>query len=205
MEALAQGRAHAVPLIVGSNADEGRLFARFEGYLPTSEPVIERLLADAEPVVGSQIRAAYPAYPRREACLQIGGDYAFTSMAWQIAEAHAGHAPTFMYRYDYAPRVLSWAGLGATHATELLAVFDLYHNRFGALLTIAGDRGSARRVSRSVQRHWRSFVATGVPGTEWPRYRDPARPVMVFDRRARVEYDPMSVRRKAWQHHGHGP
>jgi para-nitrobenzyl esterase len=59
---------------------------------------------------------------------------------------------------------------GATHASELLAVFDVYDTRLGALLTVAGDRRSARRVSRDVQRRWRSFSRSGVPGDDWPRY-----------------------------------
>ena len=46
------------------------------------------------------------------------------SAAWQTAEAHSSHAPTYLYRYDYAPRTFSWSGFGATHATELFAVFD---------------------------------------------------------------------------------
>ena len=105
--------------------------------------------------------AAYPGYPQPEACLQLGGDFAFGSTAWQIAEADSEHAPTYLYRYDYAPRTLSWSGLGATHATELLAVFDLYRTRFGALLNLAGDRRSALRVSNDVQRRWRAFGRTG--------------------------------------------
>jgi len=115
--AMAQGAAHPVPLIIGNNADEGRLFARFLDHLPTNQSRIERLLADVEPVAGEQIRTAYPGYPAREACMTLGGDFAFASMAWQIAEAHSAHAPTYLYRYDYSPRTLNWAGIGATHAT----------------------------------------------------------------------------------------
>ena len=95
--------------------------------------------------------------PSSAACVQLGGDFAFASATWQIAEAHSRHAPTYVYRYDYAPRTLHWAGLGATHAMELLAVFDTYHTSYGALLTAVGDRASARRVSRDVQRRWREF------------------------------------------------
>ncbi len=199
--AMAQGAAHPVPLIIGNNADEGRLFARFLDHLPTNQSRIERLLADVEPVAGEQIRTAYPGYPERGACLTLGGDFAFASMAWQIAEAHSTHAPTYLYRYDYAPRTLSWAGIGATHATELLAVFDVYRGGLGSMLTLAGDRRSALRVSGDIQRRWRSFGISGVPGEGWPRYREPQRAVMVFDRRARLEFDPMPARRRAWQHH----
>ena len=43
---MRDGHAHRVPLIVGTNADEARLFGRFLKLLPMTEPMIERLLAD---------------------------------------------------------------------------------------------------------------------------------------------------------------
>jgi para-nitrobenzyl esterase len=104
-----------------------------------------------------------------------------------------------VYRYDYAPRTLRWSGLGATHATELLAVFDTYRTRFGSLLTAAADRRSARKVSNDVQARWRAFSRTGVPGAGWPAYSADQRAVMVFDRNPRVEYDPHADRRLAWE------
>lgn len=199
VEAMADGTAHRVPLIVGNNADEGRLFTRFLPLLPTNEPMIEKLFAGTDPEDRRRIVAAYPDYPSSAACIRLGGDFAFASATWQIAEAHSRHAPTYVYRYDYAPRTLHWAGLGATHAMELLAVFDTYHTTYGALLTAVGDRGSARRVSRDVQRRWREFSRTGTPGAGWPVYDSEHRAVFVFDRAPRVEYDPRSERRQAWE------
>ncbi|OIN79849.1 carboxylesterase/lipase family protein [Mycobacterium malmoense] len=198
IEAMRSGRAHRVPLIVGTNAEEGRLFTRFLRMLPTNESMVEELLADAEPADRERITAAYPDYPAPSACIQLGGDFAFSSAAWQIAEAHGSHAPTYLYRYDYAPRTLRWSGLGATHATELLAVFDIYRSRFGALLTAAADRRAALRVSNQVQRRWRSFSRTGSPGDDWPAYTPADRAVMVFDRKSRIEFDPHPHRRMAW-------
>ena len=162
--AMRRGGAHKVPLIVGTNADEGKLFTRFMKLLPTTEQAIERLLSTAEPEARERITAAYPGYPRPDACVALGGDFAFGTAAWQIAEAHSAHAPTYVYRYDYAPRTLHWSGLGATHATELLAVFDIYRTRFGSALTAAMDRRSALKVSRDLQARWRDFSRTGVPG-----------------------------------------
>jgi para-nitrobenzyl esterase len=198
VEAMRSGRAHKVPLIVGTNAEEGRLFTRFLKMLPTNESMIEELLADTEPAARERITAAYPGYPAPSACIQLGGDFAFSSAAWQIAEAHGNHAPTYLYRYDYAPRMLRWSGLGATHATELLAVFDVYRTRFGGLLTAAADRRAALRVSNHVQRRWRSFSRTGSPGEDWPAYTRADRAVMVFDRKSRIEFDPHPHRRIAW-------
>lgn len=198
VEAMRSGQAHQVPLIVGTNAEEGRLFTRFLGMLPTNKAMVEALLSEVEPAARERITAAYPNYPKSEACIQLGGDFAFSSAAWQIAEAHTHHAPTYLYRYDYAPRTLQWSGFGATHATELFAVFDIYRTRFGALLTAAADRGPALRVSNDVQRRWRSFSRSGVPGDDWPVYTHDDRAVMVFDRKSRIEFDPHQHRRLAW-------
>ncbi|MFA7512191.1 MAG: carboxylesterase/lipase family protein [Mycolicibacterium vanbaalenii] len=199
VEAMRDGTAHRVPLIVGTNAEEGRLFTRFLPLLPTTEQTIEIMLGDTDAEVRNRIMSAYPDYPKPDACVQIGGDFTFSTAAWQIGEAHSRHAPTFVYRYDYAPRPLHWSGMGATHATELLAVFDIYRTMPGALLTLAGDWRSARRVSKDVQRRWSSFSRTGVPGADWPRYSAEDRPVMVFDRHPRLEYDPHAHRRQAWE------
>lgn len=199
VEAMRAGAAHRVPLIVGTNAEEAKLFGRFLNLLPMTERTIERLLSLVEPGERERITAAYPGYPDAAACMQFGSDFAFGSAAWQIAEAHSAHAPTYLYRYDYAPRTLRWSGFGATHATELLAVFDVYRTRFGRLLTAAADRRTALRVSDDVQARWRAFSRTGVPGEDWPVYTSADRAVMVLDRRPHVEYDPDADRRRAWQ------
>ncbi|BDY32466.1 carboxylesterase/lipase family protein [Mycolicibacterium mageritense] len=199
VEAMADGTAHRLPLIVGNNADEGRLFTRFLQLLPTNEAMIEKLFADVDPEHREKIVAAYPGYPSAAACVRLGGDFAFGSATWQIAEAHSRHAPTYVYRYDYAPRTLRWSGLGATHAMELLAVFDTYSTRYGSMLAAAADRSSARRVTRDVQTRWREFSRSGIPGTGWPAYDTDSRAVYVFDRRSRVEHDPRAERRRAWE------
>ncbi|MCB0926890.1 MAG: carboxylesterase/lipase family protein [Mycolicibacterium insubricum] len=198
VEAMRSGTALRVPLIVGSNAEEARLFTRFLKLLPVTERRIESLLATQGIEGRDRIVAAYPEYPAQAACVQFGGDFAFGSAVWQFADAHSQHAPTYVYRYDYAPRTLKWTGVGATHATELLAVFDTYRSGFGKALTVAGDRKVARRISNDVQNRWREFARTGVPGGDWPRYDTVDRPVLVFDKRSRVELDPHAERRAVW-------
>ncbi len=196
-DAMRQGVAHKVPLIVGTNAEEGRLFTRFLKLLPTSEHAIERILAHTPTEVRERILAAYPMYPDPKACIEFGGDMIFGTAAWQIAEAHVAVAPTFVYRYDFAPRTLHWAGLGATHATELLAVFGVYRSRVGAVLTAGVDQRAAVKVSYQVQTRWQEFARTGIPD-EWPSYNRDERPVLVFDRHTHVEFDPHQHRRQAW-------
>jgi para-nitrobenzyl esterase len=199
VEAMARGDAHPVPLTIGSTAYEGRIFTRMMGDLPVTEPLIEEMLAETAPAVRARINAAYPGYPRADVCIRLGGDRFFGAAAWDIAEAHSKHNSTYVYRYDYAPRILQWAGIGATHGTDLLALFDVYRNKFGRLLTLAGDRRSALRVSDDLQSRFLTFARTGTPGAGWPDYTDPTRAVMIFDRKSRVEADPAAAQRLAWQ------
>ncbi len=86
---MRDGSAHRVPLIVGTNAEEGRLFTRFLPLLPTSEQTIEIMLGDTDAEVRKRIMSAYPDYPKPDACVQIGGDFTFSTAAWQIGEAHS--------------------------------------------------------------------------------------------------------------------
>jgi len=199
LQAMRAGAAHPVPLVVGTNADEARLFTRFLKLLPTTEKSIERVLAHTDPAVRERITAAYPGYPDPAACVRLGGDFIFGSAVWHIAAAHSRHAPTYVYRYDYAPRTLQLSGFGATHATELLAVFDVYRSRFGRLLTAGVDSRSARRVSDDVQARWLAFAEHGAPGADWPQYTGDERAVLVLDRRRHIVYDPYAERRLAWE------
>ena len=78
VEAMRTGRAHPVPLIVGTNADEARLFTRFLKLLPTTEHKIEALLAGAGAATRDRIIEAYPDYPAPRPVSDIGGDFAFS-------------------------------------------------------------------------------------------------------------------------------
>ena len=120
VQAMREGTAHRVPLIVGTNAEEGRLFTRWLKLLPTNESMIERLLADIDPAQRERITAAYPGYPDPAACIQLGGDFAFGTAAWQIAEAHSVHAPTYRVplRLRAAHAELVGAGRHPRHRTS---------------------------------------------------------------------------------------
>ena len=119
-EAMRSGSAHPVPLIIGNNAD-GPPVHPGPPLLPTTENRIEALLAGSGAATRDRIIEAYPDYPAPKACVRIGGDLPFASSLWEVVEARAAapgpHLPTYVYRYDYAPRPLHWSGLGATHAT----------------------------------------------------------------------------------------
>ncbi|MGJ0118010.1 carboxylesterase/lipase family protein [Williamsia sp. MIQD14] len=198
IDAAAQGRTLPVPLLLGSNLAEANLFAKVFPVLPTSPEALDKVLAGADDDARQRILDAYPDYPAPETCRQIMADMIFWAPSVAIADGHSRHAPTFMYRFDYSTRVLDATGFGATHGIELFGVFGLFTSRIGGLLTVAGDRKSARRVTAEMQSDWASFAATGAPRSGWRRYDTTTRAVKVIDDPSRTELDPHAERRKAW-------
>ena len=198
LEAYADGSANPVPLIIGTNRDEGTLFSKFADHLPTNPQRITRMLGRANIASPQAITAAYPGYPAKNAAVKLGGDYIFWRPSIEVCAAHSAHAPTYNYRYDFAPRVMTRMGLGATHASELFAVFGFGDTRAGLALTALGGRKGLREVTQELQGHWLSFAKTGAPRESWPTYDTETRKTLVFDARTRVVSDLNKQRRLAW-------
>ncbi|ATD69613.1 MULTISPECIES: carboxylesterase/lipase family protein [Gordonia] len=192
LAAAADGLTLPVPLVIGSNKDEGRLFAKLWNVLPDSERMLMRV-EDEE--VRREIAAHYSNGDRDR--IRLAGDSIFWAPMSAFADGHSKVAPTYVYRYDYRTKVLDATGFGATHATELFTVFGAYRAPMGAGLAIA-DWPGTRRVTDSVQGRWAAFARTGDPGLGWPAYTTAERKVLVINDPDRVVTDPDTLRRQAW-------
>ena len=116
-----------------------------------------------------RILAAYPGYPGKPAVADVAGDHAFWWPSMRVADGHAGTAPTFVYRYDLAPRIVRLVGLDATHAAELVPVFGEVDSPLARLQTVAGGRSALRSVSARMQAHWVHFAGgTASPAPTGP-------------------------------------
>ena len=198
LDAFAQGTAQQIPLVLGTMDSEGALFDRLNDVLPTSEARIEKMFALTEPDLRDGVVAAYKGYPHKRQTVEIGGDAVFWHPAIQVAQAHARYAPAWCYRFDYAPRAARLSGLGATHGLDLPAVFGTYSSGVGKALVRLGDRRTTENVGHRFQSALLRFARTGVPGPMWPKYDTVSRRTKIFDRYDRIELDPRSARRKAW-------
>lgn len=198
LDAFGAGLAHQIPLIIGTNAREGTMFPRFLDIIPTDTGRIEKMFAETDPKLKDRILAAYPGYPDRRDTAQLGGDVTFWEPSILVAQAHAATAPTYMYRYDFAPNLLRWSGFGATHATELLAVFGLADRPLGKAAAALGGREGLRAATNILQSHWLHFVHHGHPRHTWPAYTTDSRETLIVDTVARVVSDPDADKRRAW-------
>lgn len=199
VEAYAKATAHRVPLIIGTNAREGTLFPKFLDALPTNPERIGKLFSLTDPDAEAVVTAGYRGYPSERSAIDFGGDFTFWKPSLEVAEGHSRHAPTYFYRFDFAPRSMKVLGLDATHGFELFAVFGINETLFGKALTLTGGRKAFAEVTEQVQSNWIAFATNGKPLDSWPAYDEDSRRTLIFDTRTRVQKDPRSDRRKAWE------
>ncbi|MET7855008.1 carboxylesterase family protein [Streptomyces avermitilis] len=161
------GRQHAVPLLVGSNLDEGSVYASLDALrtLPV-EPGTDDV------------------YPMRDAdqarrtARRFVGESRFTYPVWHWAMAQHGRAPTWMYRFERVPPLPADLDLapprdglptyGVHHTAELPYALDNLDRR--SWPWAEADRGLARTMADA----WARFVETGDPNggalPRWPAF-----------------------------------
>lgn len=198
LHAFEEGLVHQVPMMIGTNKREGTIFPKFLDALPTNPTRVDTMFALTDPEAGKRILATYPGYPSAQAAIDVGADATFWHPSVELMQAHARTAPTYAYRFDFAPRMMHWFGLGATHGFEMFAVFGLGNTMIGRALTLPGGRRGMRAVTESVQGHWLHFARHGAPRGSWPRYDVERRRTLIFDDVVRVEDDPRRDQRLAW-------
>jgi para-nitrobenzyl esterase len=198
LDAFKAGRAHAIPLIIGTNDREGSLFRGRLDILATTPPRIRAIFAKTRKKSRRALKSQYPGLPARRPAADFGGDYAFWFPSVKVAERHSRFARVHFYRFDIAPRLVRLAGYGATHGLDLFALFDRMDGTFGRVMGSLGGRASFKRAGIRMQRNWVSFATDGSL-LEWPKYTPRARRTLVIDSVDRVEKDPRGDRRRAWQ------
>lgn len=205
LDAFAGGRSHPVPLVIGTNRNESALFAWMRSpLLPVDAPTIERMLDGAGVADPDRITGAYPGWPSRRAAMRVSTDAAFTMPTLWAATGHSRVAPTWVYRFDYGPPVLTALHLDAVHASELGFVWGDPKGLtiLPPRVPLGGTRSSAR-VSVALRRRWLGFARDQDPGAgpghpAWPRFEPVHRATLVIDRVDRVRADPNGAQRVAW-------
>ena len=196
--AFRDGRAHRVPLIIGTNEREGTIFRGRVDILPRTPKRIDGLFAQAPGHSRQAMRDAYPELPARRAATDFGGDYGFWYPSTRVADTCSRQGPVWSYRFDLAPRLLKLLGLDATHGVEMFALFDRTDAPVARVMTSLGGNEEYAAAGERMRQHWLHFAETGAPTPAWPRYDERARSTLVIDTSDRVESDPRSERRRAW-------
>ena len=169
----ADGEQNDVAAIVGTNRDEGTMFAGRVGFKTNDDfraAVTERFGEHADKII-----AFYQPdsdRQRRRVAAQLITDGWFVQPARQFARAmDRSHKDVWMYHFTRP----AWGWMGAAHAAEIAYVF-------GKLEQPSEDDA---KLSEAMMDYWVQFATTGDPNLarlpSWPRYTNATDQHQVFD------------------------
>jgi para-nitrobenzyl esterase len=176
--ALARGQFNRVPVVIGTNHDEYRLFVagiQLLGGRVTAanyQTMIASTLGVSAGIAGA-IAAQYPLgrYPSPPVALgAVGTDAIFACHALAAEQSLARYVPTFAYEFndENAPELfLPPAGFpyGAAHASELPYLFSQT-----AVPHPVGFSAAQLQLAAAMKQDWTNLAKTGVPAPGWPRF-----------------------------------
>ncbi len=190
--AIASGASAQVPLLIGTNTEEFRLFLEPPGTIDTITPDLLGPLAaafGATDEVVAKYRANRPEASAGDVFAAMLTDRFFRLPALAVAQVRAT-APAATYVYEFA-----WGKppLGAAHSLEIPFVFD---NLAAAADDPIIGADAPQDLADDMQAAWVAFATTADPG--WPAYEE-NRPVRIFDAGGgSVTRDPRGDERAIW-------
>ncbi len=192
IDAITAGVNPAVDLMIGTNADEARLYFVPTRIAPRLNRPILTYLVSRRLRARSVIRTYRGTRPGERA-----GDLfssIMTDWLWRIPALRVAEARPRTHVYEFGWWSPSCDGqLGACHAAELGFVFDNLDDP--ALEPLLGPR-PPQDVADRMHRAWVDFARTGDPG--WAVYRPGHRAEMRFGTATAVAVDPRPEERTAW-------
>jgi para-nitrobenzyl esterase len=202
--ALANGTAREVPLIVGHNRDEYRLFLAASGRLGriTAEQAAAALrVFGPGPEPESAYRAAFPDASDEQLFELVQSDWTFRMPSLHLAQAQiAGGGRAHVYELTW-PAPANGGLLGACHALDVPLTFGEFDQFGGISIELFEPEPSpeVEALSAWIRSAWTTFAIEGSPG--WPAYDPDERLVQVLDTEISTTAYPEEASRRLWQHH----
>ena len=177
--ALAAGQFSHVPVIIGSNRDEWRLFvamARLDGGPRVTTANYRAMIAATLGVPAAAAAAVAAEYPPGDysspsvALGAVGTDAIFACPELAAEASLARYTPVYAYEFNDrgAPeRYLGPVGFpyGATHESELQYLFSLAGTPYPGTLSAA-----QQQLAQTMKLYWTTFARTGAPAARWPAF-----------------------------------
>ncbi|WP_219464967.1 carboxylesterase/lipase family protein [Nonomuraea rhizosphaerae] len=201
-QALADGAARDIALIVGHTRDEHTLFSLIDGVLgqvthEQAEAAL-RLIAPG-PDGARRYREAFPSASDNELYELVNGDWLFRMPNLHLADAQlAGGGRVHLYELTWPAPGLG-ESLGATHGLDVPLVFGNLSSGGPGLLIGDPPSAAAQELSARIRGAWTAFAAHGDPG--WPAYDAEQRLTQIFDTPSVVTAYPEEASRLLWQNH----
>jgi para-nitrobenzyl esterase len=176
--ALASGQFNRVPVVIGTNHDEYRLFVAVYELLGAKVTAAnyQSMVATTLNVPAAAAAAIVARYPLSHfsspavALGAVGTDAVFACNSLSFDESLSRYVPTYAYEFNdenapelFLPQVSF--PYGAAHASELQYLFSQTAVPHPTDLTAA-----QQQLAEVMKQDWTTMAKTGVPAASWPRF-----------------------------------
>ncbi len=172
LDIFSAGRQNDVPVLIGSNADEGSIFTPASTTAASFRERTRRrfgALADA-------YLALYPfttdAEARRAQAASMRDEtFGWEMRTWARLQARPGRSKVYLYYFSHVPPLPNREWLGAQHGAEIPYALNWPN---GAHSSVVPWTDLDRRLAEQVSQYWINFATTGDPNgpglPAWPAF-----------------------------------
>jgi len=198
---FAKGKQNDVPLLIGSNSDEGSMLTRngVQTAAAFREYVQRRYGPDTEAFL-----KVYPFKSDDEAkAVQAASmrdqTFGWEMRTWARMQTKTGKSKVYLYYFSRVPPGPDAASRGAFHTAEIAYVFDNVNGKSGYVEPFFRTADTSqrpwqdtdRKLADAMSSYWVTFAGTGDPNRKglpkWPVYRAPDDLVMGLGNQTAVE------------------
>ena len=165
MTIFKKGEQNDVPVLIGSNADEGTAFMPAKITVAALQSTAKQRFGDN----AENFLKLYPATSDDEAWKATAAfmrdqTFGVQMRTWARLQMKTGKSPAYLYYFSHIPPGPGGEHYGAYHASEIAYVFGTGRNWADA----------DRQLSETISSYWVNFATTGNPNAkglpQWPVY-----------------------------------
>ena len=180
-----------IPLVVGTNRDENKLWSTFDPSLADADEARWETFTDE--IFGSrgqQARDAYqalrPGESARDLMSAVSTDTGFRQPAQRLCENRASNnTPAWMYWFTW-PTPAFGGAVGCCHALDIPFAFDNLDAE--GVLMMTGDGDERTQIANRFASEIVTFATHGHPS--WSQFNTNDRPTLVIDTETHLAHDP---------------
>ena len=194
------GRFNDTPVLIGTNSDEGALFAQ-PGMTSAR---FDALIREGYGKSANALLAAYPHATDADAA-KAGKDifresaFAWPTWAWAMLQSQKGKGKAYVYSFDH--RTPQSPG-GSNHGSEIAYVFRTLAVPAGVIGPSGPPRPEDTAMSELMSSYWTNFAKSADPNAAglpmWPAFTTTAQNAMIFDTKSGARPLPNMAQIKAF-------
>lgn len=205
MEAIAEGSAEGVRLILGTNLHEGTMFINdFMHVFPNSWEMLEEMFekhgySKRFAAVKDHYDQKDKRYPKEiSPYVNFATDYAFRVPGIQLAALQAEHGEVYLYSYEFVAEGAKKVGMLASHAFEMAFVFESYDSLMPWGTLYSTPVSVKEKLAKDMHGSWLRFIAGEKPHADWPVMKEYQTKIRVFDQETHTRNEDFTELMKLW-------